>query len=514
MHAPTEEQLALKERPSGNRGPNHIFLTASETYKDRDEFEELMENYADYQPEAANIFYTNTGPDKLLPIKAAKLTLADFMKHMESKNIKDPERFMKQCPLRCEQEAHPFGSLRYCSVILGKPLNEIKALVKQRRETFCLKCLTPQIPNSRKAHDSSNCPLKKWGCSTCHKHGEPRELQETHLSWACQRHSGIEELVDTLAKSENATSNSDKVLLTASHYEPSQTNYTQEDEIYDTSEEEVILMTQALILDEPNNNPTSQAEPQQVFHTEHEAEEDTPGLDIDHWTQIFYNSEAAMRENKDHILTTSGENGLSHTSPEEAYWDPTETDNGEGQSLNTDEALNNLQSYNNEIWGPQIFFQDSDFTDGSDIEDAVHSTVFNTTTSQTTQPMQDVTNGISKELVKTLLNMCAFSPLKCNLVVTQVLLLTILVIPFTWGAGLSNQFDQTNQPKTQTQKFIQFHRASDISNNLNTHTPNIQSHSHCVSNCDSKFNHEPPGPRPAAGKVKKTRKHPANTTIA
>ena len=83
MHAPTEEQLALKERPSGSRGPNHIFLTASNTYDEEDEFNELMESFADYQPEAANIFYTSTGSDKLLPAKAAKLTLANFMKHME-----------------------------------------------------------------------------------------------------------------------------------------------------------------------------------------------------------------------------------------------------------------------------------------------------------------------------------------------------------------------------------------------------------------------------------------------
>jgi len=483
MHTPTEEQLALKERPSGNRGTNQIFMTASETYKDNEEFEDLMENYKDFQPEAASIFYTNTAPDKHLPIKAAKLTLADFMKHMEAKNIKDPEKFMKQCPLRCEQGSHPFGSLRYCSVILGKPLNEIKALVKQRRETFCLKCLTPQLPNSRKSHDSSNCPLKKWGCSTCHKHGEPRELQETHLSWACQRHDGIEELVDTLTKSENTT-NSDKVLLTTSQQVPSPTDYIQEDEIYDTSEEEVILMTQALILDEPvDGNTPNQAEPQQIFHTEHEIGRNSPGLDIDHWTQIFYNSEAAMRETQEQVLTTSGEHSTNHTRPEEPYEDPTD---------NTEEALSNLLGYNNEIWGPQIFYQDSDYTDGSDIEDAGQSSVFHTTTSQTTHPNPVTAKGISKELVKTIFNMCAPSSLKCNLLVTQVLLLAILIIPFTWGANLSNQFDQTNQPKTQTQQFVQFHKAIDISNNLNTYTQTIHPRSYCISFCNNKLNHNPP----------------------
>ena len=198
MHAPTEEQLALKERPNSGRGPNQVFQTVSTASAEEEQFNELMESFVECQPEAANIFYTSTGPDKVMPAKAAKLALANFMKHMESKKVKNPERFMRQCPLRCELEAHPFNSLQFCSVILGKPLNEVKALVRQRRETFCLKCLTPQVPGSWKSHDSSNCPLKKWGCSTCNRYGEPRELQETHLSWACQRHSGVEELVETL----------------------------------------------------------------------------------------------------------------------------------------------------------------------------------------------------------------------------------------------------------------------------------------------------------------------------
>ena len=83
MHAPTKEQLALKERPTGSQGPNQVFLTASNTYDKEDEFNELMESFADYQPKAANIFYRSTGSDKLLPAKAAKLTLANFIKHME-----------------------------------------------------------------------------------------------------------------------------------------------------------------------------------------------------------------------------------------------------------------------------------------------------------------------------------------------------------------------------------------------------------------------------------------------
>ena len=100
-------------------------------------------------------------------------------------------------------------------------------------------------------------------------------------------------------------------MLTTSQQDPSPADYIQEDEIYDTSEEEVILMTQALILDEPvDSNTSNQAEPQQIFHTEHEIGRNSPGLDIDHWTQIFYNSEAAMRETQEQVLTTSGEHSL------------------------------------------------------------------------------------------------------------------------------------------------------------------------------------------------------------
>ena len=302
-------------------------------------------------------------------------------------------------------------------------------------------------------------------------------LQETHLSWACQRHSGIEELVDTLTQAKNSTNNGDKVLLTTSQFEPLQTHHTPDNHLDNASEEEVILMTQSLILDEPRNDTINQPGSQQIFHTEHQTEENAAEFDIDHWTQIFYNSEAAMLETgEDQILTTSGEAALNHTSPTEQPGNqtlPTETaerKNGEEEEqITAGEAINNLQNYNNEIWGQQIFFQDSDFTDGSDIEDVVHSTVFSMTTPHTTQTIPGATKGISKELVKYLfLNVCAFSPTKCNPAVIQVLLLMLLVIPLTWGAGLSNQFNEIGKPTTQAQMFIPFHRATDIGNNVNT----------------------------------------------
>ena len=88
MHAPTEEQLALRHQPTGSRGPNQVFQTASTAYDEEEKFDKLMENFVECQPETANILHKQTSQNNILPAKAAKLALANFMKHMESKNEK------------------------------------------------------------------------------------------------------------------------------------------------------------------------------------------------------------------------------------------------------------------------------------------------------------------------------------------------------------------------------------------------------------------------------------------
>ena len=98
--------MAAKEKNNTGRRLNHVFQTMSPSDDEEMEFEEFM----DCQPEAS-IFYTTAAPNKVLPVKAAKLALALFYKHMEKKKEKDPARYMRKCRMKCELEAHPFGSL-------------------------------------------------------------------------------------------------------------------------------------------------------------------------------------------------------------------------------------------------------------------------------------------------------------------------------------------------------------------------------------------------------------------
>ena len=76
---------------------------------------------------------------------------------------------------------------------------------------ICKFCLTP-------GHSSNRCPLKKFGCATCSRHGEDLTIVKTHLSWNCNRHPGLIELHATTLELSKKTTTA-KVLRTTTNQE-------------------------------------------------------------------------------------------------------------------------------------------------------------------------------------------------------------------------------------------------------------------------------------------------------
>ena len=77
---------------------------------------------------------------------------------------------------------------------------------------ICNFCLTP-------GHISNRCPLKKFGCATCSRHGEDLTIVKTHLSWNCNRHPGLIELHATTLELSKKTTTA-KVLRTTTKQYP------------------------------------------------------------------------------------------------------------------------------------------------------------------------------------------------------------------------------------------------------------------------------------------------------
>ena len=156
--------------------------------------------------------------------KVSDILEAKYMKEATSKGIKDPKKNFKKCEMGCAKQAHPYGALRMCEVVLAKPLAEVRSLVKQLPKSRCGRCLS--ITTNK--HTTNTCPRHAASCGTCYRYNEPTEIQATHLAWSCRRHPGVEEHLTTLE--EFAKSKPDKrVTHTTEIFEPTSQSDDQEE---------------------------------------------------------------------------------------------------------------------------------------------------------------------------------------------------------------------------------------------------------------------------------------------
>ena len=218
---------------------------------------------------------------------------------------------------------------------------------------------------------------------------------------------------------------------------------------FTTSEDEVVLMTQIMLVDEPGTSPVEDHELQQIFFTEsnypsNEANDAPAEFSEELWGQIFYNStesaEGDLEDATDHVFTTS------------------------------DEVNDASAEFKEELWG-QIFYN-STWTDEINLEDTTDC-VFRTATTHmmprhakanAAQPtMTDETietpgmsnsNNPGSETIKpmptlagrgTVLEWLVFVPTQCNTCSYKLTGLFLLLKPLV----LASHFDNQTHDKTE-----------------------------------------------------------------
>ena len=80
-------------------------------------------------------------------------------------NPKNNDSMLENCILQCNKKAHPRGSLRFCAILLSKPLEEMKNLMNMGKTRSCKTCFTPMA--SRYGHETNRCPLRMLKCPFC-----------------------------------------------------------------------------------------------------------------------------------------------------------------------------------------------------------------------------------------------------------------------------------------------------------------------------------------------------------
>ena len=60
--------------------------------------------------------------------------LADLYEKIWCSNPKNNDSMLENCILQCNKKAHPRGSLRFCAILLAKPLEEKKNLIKMGKQ--------------------------------------------------------------------------------------------------------------------------------------------------------------------------------------------------------------------------------------------------------------------------------------------------------------------------------------------------------------------------------------------
>merc|ERR1711954_502933 len=80
-------------------------------------------------------------------------------------NPKNNDSMLENCILQCNKKAHPRGSLRFCAILLSKPLEEMKNLLGMGKTKSCKTCFTRMA--SRYGHETNRCPLRMLKCPFC-----------------------------------------------------------------------------------------------------------------------------------------------------------------------------------------------------------------------------------------------------------------------------------------------------------------------------------------------------------
>ena len=72
---------------------------------------------------------------------------------------------LENCILQCNKKAQPRGSLRFCAILLAKPLEEMKNIMNMGKTRSCKTCFTPMA--SRYGHETNRCQLRMLKCLFC-----------------------------------------------------------------------------------------------------------------------------------------------------------------------------------------------------------------------------------------------------------------------------------------------------------------------------------------------------------
>ena len=212
---------------------------------------------------------TQLEEDKKEALELAQIMIEEWKK---SAALKSPhfQNQMKKSELGCELEEHPYASLRFCPRILAKSPNEIADIIKKLQRKKCTRCLS----NATDKHNSLKCILGRYGCATCFRKGESKEVQSTHLSWNCRKYPGVAERLASAkamkSESEEVDSRKHKVLLAQEHNaQPQESSEPEEEkeestEAEDYSDSRFLLYTNQIIqedwFDDAEHYPVSQIE--------------------------------------------------------------------------------------------------------------------------------------------------------------------------------------------------------------------------------------------------------------
>ena len=133
---------------------------------------EMEEDQIQYDPEYVFFAQSLRNPTSEKRKQAVKLAILYEKVWRRDRSWEEVKNLYKKCPLECPRKFHPGGSMRFCGVLLEKPLDEIKSLIKIGPTAACKICF---IPNNRpNSHDTNKCPLARYNCRFCgNRHPSP-----------------------------------------------------------------------------------------------------------------------------------------------------------------------------------------------------------------------------------------------------------------------------------------------------------------------------------------------------
>merc|ERR1711954_285064 len=111
------------------------------------------------------IFFHNVESHNTTDVKQKASELAELYEKIWRLNPKNNDSMLENCILQCNKKARPRGSLRFCAILLAKPLEEMKNIMSMGKNRSCKTCFTPMA--SRYGHETNHCQLRMLKCPFC-----------------------------------------------------------------------------------------------------------------------------------------------------------------------------------------------------------------------------------------------------------------------------------------------------------------------------------------------------------